>query len=117
VIDLRRGDVAWQLPGEAAVFGPAADLAAALDAHPGVELLAGSGAIRYRDELTVGGTRRVAGGILSSAPVSSVAVLGTAAAREGRTVDPAHLAPCYLRGADARINWTTRHDGNPRGGG
>jgi hypothetical protein len=28
----------------------------------------------------------------------------------GRGVDPIEIAPLYLRDADVRINWTTRHD-------
>ncbi len=114
VVDLRRGEVAWSLSGEVA-FGPAARLAAALGATGEAGVLVGGGALRYADELGRGGWE-VAGPSLSSAPVASVAVLAHAAVSKGATLDPARLVPCYLREADARINWTTRHDGSRKGG-
>ena len=114
VVDLRRGEVAWSLSGEIA-FGPAGRLAEQLRTAGEAGVLAGDGALRYADVLAGEGWE-VAGRSLSSAPVASVAVLAHAAASMGATLDPARLVPCYLREADARINWTTRHDGSRKGG-
>ncbi|MGH9297421.1 MAG: tRNA (adenosine(37)-N6)-threonylcarbamoyltransferase complex dimerization subunit type 1 TsaB, partial [Acidimicrobiales bacterium] len=127
VVDLRRGDVAWSLPCPAGHvgWGPAGELLDALrslrtappsesEGTQGEVVLVGGGALRYAGELASEGTSRVlelAASPLDAAPVASVAVLAVAAVREGRAVDAARLAPCYLREADARINWTTRHDG------
>ncbi len=122
VVDLRRGEVAWSYRGNVG-WGPPAALLADLAADGPTELaFVGDGAIRYAEELTDdrGPGWRVAGAMLASPPVASLAVLAGTALAEDRGVDAAHLAPCYLRGADARINWTTRHDGGrgvpPRGG-
>lgn len=126
VVDLRRGEVGWSLRGEVG-WGDAGRLVAeVLELGPlaGPALFVGDGALRYRAQLedgapgarTPGGSAwRVAGNLLATPPVASVAVLACAALSEGREVDAARLAPCYLRGADARINWTTRHDAPQEG--
>ncbi|MHB1988027.1 MAG: tRNA (adenosine(37)-N6)-threonylcarbamoyltransferase complex dimerization subunit type 1 TsaB [Acidimicrobiales bacterium] len=114
VVDLRRGEVAWSLRDEVA-WGEPAELVAAAKRAPGAgELVfAGEGAHSYAElfESSSQPDWRVAGASLASPPVASVAVLALRATGEGRVLDPARLAPCYLREADARINWTTRHDG------
>ncbi len=114
VVDLRRGEVAWRLGGET-FHGPPAELSAALAERDEV-LFCGDGARRYQAELTGRAGWRVAGESLATPPVASLAVLAIAALGSGRGIDPAALAPCYLREADARINWTTRHD-SPAGRG
>jgi tRNA threonylcarbamoyladenosine biosynthesis protein TsaB len=120
VVDLRRGEVGWSVGGQVG-WGRPERLVEQLAAAPGggegpaaPVVLAGDGALRYRElfEARPGGAAswRVAGTLLATPPVACVAVLACAALSEGREVDAARLAPCYLREADARINWTTRHD-------
>ncbi len=121
VVDLRRAEVAWShSPGAAGVaWGTPSELASEVGALDEVHVLfAGEGALRYREVLETAEHPgwRVAGRSVAFPPVASVAVLALAAAGEGRTLDPAHLAPCYLREADTRINWTTRHDRSAQGG-
>lgn len=70
----------------------------------------GDGALRYAAQLTTGPGWSVAGEELASPPVASLAVLAVEGMLEGHSLQPAELAPLYLREADARINWTTRHD-------
>jgi tRNA threonylcarbamoyladenosine biosynthesis protein TsaB len=131
VVDLRRGEVAWRVPvagstrgdrpaaAEADGFelghGKADDLAALLrERFPGAVLLVGDGALRYRELLTAALPRSiVAGPQLSSAPVASLAMLGVERLGRGGGVSADEVAPVYLRDADVRINWTTRHD-SPR---
>jgi tRNA threonylcarbamoyladenosine biosynthesis protein TsaB len=113
VVDLRRGEVAWSYAAGVA-WGPASKLVTEIGAlEEDHVVFAGDGALRYREvfETTEHPGWRVAGRSVAFPPVASVAVLALGAVREGRTLDPAHLAPCYLREADTRINWTTRHDG------
>lgn len=118
VVDLRRGEVAWSA-GDELCTGTPGDLVAALEEVDGGSeglLLAGDGARYYAEALGRPGWR-IAGEAFSSPPVASVALLGVEALLAGRTVGPAELAPVYLREADARINWTTRHDAPGSGGG
>jgi tRNA threonylcarbamoyladenosine biosynthesis protein TsaB len=119
VVDLRRSEVAWALPGpsgkpELLRHGPPDLLAAELGEGLVTEqiVLAGDGALRYSEMLTAGhgGRVKIAGVELASPPVASLAVCGVAELREGRAVDPSEVRPEYLREADVRINWTTRHD-------
>ncbi len=146
VVDLRRGEVAWCLPGGSMEHGSAAQLALLLDSIEHPVLLAGDGALRYATVLGAGaldtegdrlvtrepraavegvpgapagprlwseGTgqvRVVAGDEMGSPPVASLAVRAVAEARRGQGIDPLAVLPVYLRDADARINWTTRHD-------
>ncbi|MHB8244436.1 MAG: tRNA (adenosine(37)-N6)-threonylcarbamoyltransferase complex dimerization subunit type 1 TsaB [Acidimicrobiales bacterium] len=117
VVDLRRGEVAWSLGGTMA-FGPPGELVEALSqSDPSEIVFAGDGAIRYSElfESHEHPAWRVAGRSLASAPVSSVAALGCLGLAGGAVLDAAQLVPCYLREADVRINWTTRHD-EARGG-
>jgi tRNA threonylcarbamoyladenosine biosynthesis protein TsaB len=127
VVDLRRGEVAWSLPpveeGDSRVNrhgSPAAlaeDLVGYLDrlgvasATPPL-VLAGDGAIRYGEMLTVTFGRRIviAGPELAVPPVASLALRAVTELSQGRGVDPSDVRPVYLRDADVRINWTTRHD-------
>ncbi len=113
VVDLRRGEVAWQVGGEVG-HGPVARLLEELAGRRGL-LFCGDGARRYAAELS-GRAGRVAGEALATPPVASLSVLGVAALCGGRGLDPGELAPLYLREADARINWTTRHDSPARRG-
>jgi tRNA A37 threonylcarbamoyladenosine modification protein TsaB len=127
VVDLRRGEVAWSLPpveeGDSRVnrHGSPAELAEDLvgylerldvaSATPPL-VLAGDGAIRYGEMLTVTFGRRIviAGPELAVPPVASLALRAVTELSQGRGVDPSDVRPVYLRDADVRINWTTRHD-------
>jgi tRNA threonylcarbamoyladenosine biosynthesis protein TsaB len=109
VIDLRRGEVAWS-DGSASRSGTPSALATELGEGRDV-LLVGAGALRHRAVLAAEG-RRFAGGSLAAPPVASIAMLAGLALAEGRTTSPERLAPCYMRGPDARINWDRR----PRAG-
>jgi len=111
VIDMRRGEVAWQLGGRPEVqVGSPVELAAELEAMAGPVLLVGDGALRHRLELA--GHRSpppVFGGIeLAAPPVASLVVLAVKAMKEGTFQDPAEVRPLYGREADARINWSSR---------
>ncbi len=113
VVDLRRGEVAWLLSGSLG-WGTAEELAGRLTAGNADEVVfAGDGALRYAEMLGPPDRPgwRVLGQELASAPVSSVAALCLASIDKGLGADAVDLEPCYLREADARINWTTRHDG------
>ncbi len=132
VVDIRRGDVAWSLPsleGERAVdhHGRPAELVAdvsdyldALDelarrdgsGGKEVAVLAGDGALRYRDVLLAGLAPRVrfAGSELAVPPVTSLALAAVSELDGPRYVAASGVRPTYLRDADVRISWTTRHD-------
>ena len=119
VVDMRRGEVAWQLPdrpgepgrpGEAVRVGRPAELAAELDRLGAPVLLVGDGALRHRAELAGHGSPPpVFGGIeLAAPPVASLVVLAVKAMGDGAFSDPAAVRPFYGREADARINWSSR---------
>ncbi|MGO8874192.1 MAG: tRNA (adenosine(37)-N6)-threonylcarbamoyltransferase complex dimerization subunit type 1 TsaB [Acidimicrobiales bacterium] len=122
VVDLRRGELAWCLPSSspdalAARHGPPEDLIADLSAYlggrdgPGPLLLAGDGALRSATALSaaLGERIRFAGRQLAVPPVASLALQAVAELADGGGLDPVEVAPVYLRDADVRINWTTRH--------
>jgi tRNA threonylcarbamoyladenosine biosynthesis protein TsaB len=126
VVDLRRGEVAWSFPpgpggGGQPAHGAPAELAAKLAGYlgdaagPEQVVLAGDGAIRYRAVLADGqdvhaGRVTIAGPELAAPPVASLAVQVVIQWAGGRALDPAEVRPAYLRDADTRINWSTRHD-------
>jgi tRNA threonylcarbamoyladenosine biosynthesis protein TsaB len=120
VVDLRRGEVAWRLtwPTEVALVthGKPEALVAALRERHGEDrvVLAGDGALRYADLLAAELPNVVvASPALASAPVASLGMLGVRQLVAGKAGTPAGITPVYLRDADVRINWTTRHD-SPR---
>ncbi len=114
VVDVRRGEVAWAISGGPARLGSPAALAGELAVLGRPALLVGDGARRYGDELSsllrvCGGPVPVLGGDLFAAPpVAALVELARRRLAEGGGVEPAALVPCYLRAADARINWSTR---------
>jgi tRNA threonylcarbamoyladenosine biosynthesis protein TsaB len=116
VVDMRRGELAWELPGSALEIGPATQLADRLAGLAGPVFVVGDGAARLA---AVGGLPGVvfAGGDESLA-APSVAVLGGIGlerAEQGATVDAVSIEPCYLRAADARASFETR-DRDPAAG-
>jgi tRNA threonylcarbamoyladenosine biosynthesis protein TsaB len=134
VVDLRRGEVAWAMPPEPGESGGpagpraprhgspellAAELTELTERIGGERIvLAGDGALRYAEMLTAGhkGRVSVAGRGFAAPPVASLAVRGVTELAAGRAVDPMDVRPVYLRDADVRINWTTRHDSPGRSG-
>lgn len=127
VVDLRRGEVAWELPPAAgtepddaagmrhgspdALVSDLAALAASAQ-QDGPLLLAGDGALRFAEALMAALPAQVviAGAELANPPVGSLALEGLRRLAAGGGVDPLEIRPVYLREADVRINWTTRHD-------
>ncbi|MCU1491394.1 MAG: peptidase family protein [Acidimicrobiaceae bacterium] len=135
VVDLRRGQLAWALYSVPAdprrpassqalsagslpdpVAGTLEQLAVALASCEQPVLLAGDGARRYGESIAkavveLGGREpELCGDELGAPPVAALATLGLERLAAGAVVPPAEAAPCYLREADVRINWTTRHD-------
>jgi len=113
VVDMRRGEVAWLMPGnDPASFrvGSPDELASGLATLAGPVLLAGDGALRYRERLAGAGSPELcfAGVELAAPPVASLVVLATVAMERGSFSDPAEVRPLYGREADARINWASR---------
>jgi tRNA threonylcarbamoyladenosine biosynthesis protein TsaB len=114
VVDLRRGELAWSLPpaaGEVALdrHGPPAELTSDLAAYLGRSDAEGGAAV-FGDRIVLAGRE------LSVPPVASLALGGLAVLAAGGGVDPADVEPTYLRDADVRIHWTTRHDAPGRHG-
>ncbi len=67
----------------------------------------GDGARRYADVLIASGGA-VAGPFLAHPPVAALAGIGVARAAAGQVAAPEAVSACYLRDADARINWERR---------
>jgi tRNA threonylcarbamoyladenosine biosynthesis protein TsaB len=127
VVDLRRGEVAWSVRSGIGWGRPEQLVETLEEAGLGEQRVTftGGGAIRYQSVLSesvaTGGQRRHLGWSLvskgsGSPSVASLAMLALGELEAGRSLDAAQLEPCYLREADARINWSTRHDGPDRGG-
>ena len=125
VVDMRRGEVAWSMAAPGAGpdeppgtgLGPPGALAGALAdvARSGSQvLLVGDGAERHRDELAglLEGAAEVrfGGDELAAPPVAELAALALAALGEGGGVPATDVRPNYLREADVKINWSSRHD-------
>lgn len=120
VVDLRRGEVAWSAAalGEVGVDRRGrpdelvTDLAERLDRLGGRLVAAGDGALAYRELLidSLGARIVVAGAELAVPPVASLALAAVTEIAEGRMLDPADVRAVYLRDADVRIGWSTRHD-------
>jgi tRNA threonylcarbamoyladenosine biosynthesis protein TsaB len=118
VVDMRRGEIAWTDPesGEMRLGGPS-DLVEALSRRPpaGPLLLAGDGALRHRPLIREEAARA---GLplappqteLVAPPVLTLSRLAVARLAAGGGVDPRLVLPCYLREADVRINWESRHE-------
>jgi tRNA threonylcarbamoyl adenosine modification protein YeaZ len=129
VVDLGRGEVAWRLPSGSLSGGGPPAAGASVVGHGSPQelvevlrqrygdspvLVAGDGALRYADLLSscsAGVT--VAPAEVANAAVGSLAMRGVGQLLAGQGVGAAELVPVYLREADVRISWTTRHD-SPR---
>jgi tRNA threonylcarbamoyladenosine biosynthesis protein TsaB len=113
VIDMRRAEVAFQLPGEADICVAGTDeLIALLNKDASLEraLLVGDGALRYREELAAGGPAEIAFGGEEFAAPDPVALGHVTRERlhRGEVCDAFALMPRYLRQADVSINWEQR---------
>lgn len=121
VVDLRRGEIAWaRRLGDAPRRGTVEELADELAVTHDAILAVGDGALRHGERLAAlvaaagGRPPTICGEEFAAPPVAALARLGVARLAEGATADPFDLAPCYLRDADVRINWTTRDTDAPR---
>ncbi len=123
IVDLRRGEIAVaaaRLPaallregglGPEPVLTTPERLAPLLGQVEGPLLVAGDGAVRYESLFRRAGAQvRVCGEELAAPPVEQLAKLAWAQSAGGRTSEPAAVTACYLRDADARINWSTREE-------
>jgi tRNA threonylcarbamoyladenosine biosynthesis protein TsaB len=122
LVDLRRGEIAWRLPptgadGLAVVgHGTPGTLTGILRERfgRGGVVVAGDGALRYAEAIAAGVPGVIlASPALASPPVASLAVRAVNEYSAGRAKSPVEVSPLYLREADVRIGWTTRHD-SPR---
>ncbi|MGA8679182.1 MAG: hypothetical protein WB592_01785, partial [Acidimicrobiales bacterium] len=70
------------------------------------------GALRYGGLLTAALAGRIvlAGPELAVPPVASLALAAVGKLAAGGVLEPSEVRPVYLREADVRINWSTRHD-------
>jgi tRNA threonylcarbamoyladenosine biosynthesis protein TsaB len=110
VIDMRRGEVAWQLDGEIELGTPAELTGALARTRPsagGQFVLVGDGAARYEAVFEV----RCAGPALATPPARTLGALALTKLVAGETVDPARCVPLYLREADVAIGWDSRPGG------
>ncbi len=115
VIDARRGEVFSamyrQVPGgiqriSEPTVGTVEDLVADLMARSQDVLLVGDGAQRYREEIREGYRGEFGGDAHPSA--GPLVLLAHAKALREEWVNPREIEPVYLRGPDAKINWSSR---------
>jgi tRNA threonylcarbamoyladenosine biosynthesis protein TsaB len=106
VVDMRRGELAWQVGGRTSLGRPA-QLGEQLATLDGEVLLVGEGAGAYAGACEVP-AHVVVAGQLSAPPARVLAQIALQRAAAGETVDPLACLPLYLREADASINWETR---------
>jgi len=110
IIDMRRGEVAFELPGTPGPSLATPDaLAVLLAGLDGEVLVVGDGARRYGAELQARVPGLLVGGDAHAAPNAAVlARLGVLRLARDETSDAVAALPLYLRGADVRIGWETR---------
>ena len=121
VVNMRRGEVAFELPGEVEVRVSSPDeLLAELNKDVALEraLLVGDGALRYAELFVSNGPQglEVAGDAQAAPDPADLGLLATERLHRGEVCDAFALAPLYLRQADVAINWTTRDDEAGRAG-
>ncbi len=120
VVDGRRGEVFAARfargpdPGGLVELSPPArlspeELPGLLTSAGSPTLACGDGALRYRDLVTGTGGVVVAGSTLAAPTPGGLVALAAARLSAGApTLAPGSVVPCYLREADARINWVRR---------
>jgi tRNA threonylcarbamoyladenosine biosynthesis protein TsaB len=118
VVDARRAEVYWSVYRRGRdglerltpyAVGPVADVVADLEARHEPCLAVGDGARRYAEALaSVDGVEI---GLPSEAypAAATLAELAYPRARQGDVVTPAAVGALYLRSADTRVKWETRH--------
>ncbi len=108
VVDMRRGDVAWELEDGAVELGTPETLALRLSAVGPVALV-GDGALRLGDELvSLSGSHIIENEALLAPSAEAVGRLGIIRLDQGVVEDAISIAPVYLRQADAISNYETR---------
>jgi tRNA threonylcarbamoyladenosine biosynthesis protein TsaB len=115
VVDMRRGELAWELADGTLEIGPATVLVARLADVAGDVLLVGDGARDAEAAFCDAGIDQAPGNGGDALAAPSVAVLGALGLqrfRQGATTDAVSIEPCYLRAADARANYETRESGS-----
>jgi tRNA threonylcarbamoyladenosine biosynthesis protein TsaB len=85
--------------------GPAAAVAAELDAHGEESLVAGDGALVYRDELAARDRVELAGPACAYPSAAALVELATARYEREEFSAPDEVHPLYLRRSDAEIEW------------
>jgi tRNA threonylcarbamoyladenosine biosynthesis protein TsaB len=111
VVDMRRGEVAWELEVGDVEIGTPETLALRLSAAGPVALV-GDGSRRLGDDLVSSvGAHLVEDEELLAPSVEAVGRLGILRLGQGVLEDAISVAPVYLRQADAVINYETRAPG------
>ena len=108
VVDMRRGELAWELPGSVLEIGPATQLADRLVGLAGPVFVVGDGAARVAGVGGLPGVVIAGDGSLAAPRVAVLGRIGLVRAEQGATVDAVSIEPCYLRAADARARFETR---------
>lgn len=109
VVDMRRGEIAWELPDGSLGIGPETQFAAALSRLGKDVCVVGDGCRRLSDEFYEKRKIRVAKDDALLAPsAEAVGRLGVIRLRRGESEDATSVAPVYLRAADASVNFETR---------
>jgi len=110
VVDMRRGEVAWEFPGGGLEIGPVSLLRARLCELSGAVFLVGDAAGDLAAVLVDldGLSCRFGGDDLAEPSVGVLGAIGIERVALGATTDAMSVKPCYLRAADARANFATR---------
>jgi tRNA threonylcarbamoyladenosine biosynthesis protein TsaB len=112
VVDVRRGELAWEFPDGSLSIGAPAVLRARLADLGGRVLLVGDGAAQVAaspGEPQRGVALSYGGDALAAPSVATLGAIGVERLAAGATTDAVAITPCYLRAADARANWATRN--------
>ncbi|MGA8297394.1 MAG: tRNA (adenosine(37)-N6)-threonylcarbamoyltransferase complex dimerization subunit type 1 TsaB [Acidimicrobiales bacterium] len=117
LVDMRRGEVAWEIEDGVLEFGTIATMVRRLAPDANVRLV-GDGTRRLGDELaSLPHVEVVADEALWAPSVEAVGLIGADRLRRGLVTDAVSLEPVYLRPADAVANFQTRESsmfGTPR---
>lgn len=118
VVDVRRGEFAWELPEGEPEIGPAAVFWRRIADLAGAVFVVGDGVPGVRASLGEAGRGAEVSFGDDALAAPSVAVLGAIGLERlvaGATTDAGRIEPCYLRAADVRANFETRAPVSPAG--